>query len=422
MRPFATPKLVTYVGVSAASLFLSLLLGRVEMLVVVTPMITALVIGLALTKTPGIDVMLAPLPERCLEREAIEAALTIEADVNAEAQVAIVTPRGFASDDDAGRTMLLASGIPRELDIGLTATRWGRRSVGRVACRVRGLGGFLVFEEVVDLRRAINVYPALERMTKQIPPPETQVFAGNYVSRAPGDGLEFSGVRPFEPGDSRRRVNWRVTSRRSELHVNDFHSERNADVVLFLDTFADVGPFERTSLDVAVRGAATLARHYLARKDRVGLVAFGGLLGWLRAGSGQPHLHRIVDYLIGLESTVSYARKDIGYLPHRSLPQLALILAFSPLVDERALTAFIDLHARGYGLVVIDTLAVDSVGARPSAEDRLAHRAWKMLRDAQRHDMEGLGIPVVPWSGEDGIESVAAQLPAARRMPRARRA
>ena len=75
-----------------------------------------------------------------------------------------------------------------------------------------------------------------------------------------------------------RRINWRITARRSQLYVTEAHPERNTDVVLFLDSFSDLRLTGTSSLDLAVRGAASIAEHYLARRDRVGLIGFGGTL------------------------------------------------------------------------------------------------------------------------------------------------
>jgi uncharacterized protein (DUF58 family) len=418
-----TPKAVTYVFLTAFGLFAGLLTGRVELVVLVTPMVVALALGLALTEQPGVLVGFSIDADRCLEGDAIRATISIAGDrYVSEAEVALVVPEGFRAVGEAAHTIALRAGEPRVLEIPLRAERWGARTVGKVAVQSRGPGRLLVFETVAERGRPVRVYPQVERMMRALQPPETQVYTGNYVSRSSGDGIEFSEVRPYGPGDSRRTINWRVTSRRGQLHVNEFHPERNADVVLFLDTFADVGAPGRTSLDLGVRGAAIMASHYLARKDRVGLVAFGGLLGWMSATSGQQHLHRIVDYLIGVETSLSYARKDISYLPPRSLPQAALVVAFSPLVDERALKALADLHARGYHLVVIDTLLEEAVTPGRSPEDRAAFRVWRLQRAAQRFNLESQGVPIVQWPGHDALEAALGALPPLSRMPRAPRA
>ncbi len=418
-----TPKLVTYVSLAGATLVLGLLLGRLELLVLVLPLVTALVSGLALTTPPKVHAELVVDLTRLLERERLHATIELGSATVVEADVALSVPPGLREAGSASNlSLLLSPDKPRRVTFHLEAVRWGARRLGPVAARVWGPGRFVAFDRPLHDGLLINVYPAIDRLRKEITPPRTQVFSGNYVSRSSGDGLEFSDVREFVPGDTPRRVNWRVTSRRQRLHVDEFHLERNADIVLFLDTFTDVGVPGRTSLDLSVRAASGLANHYLARKDRVGLVAFGGLLGWLSAASGRAQMHRIVDYLIGVRATMSYASKDIEYLPRRSLPPLALVIAFSPLVDERALKAFVDLAARGYSLIVVDTLAEDAIVPGRSAEEVLAHRAWRLLRAAKRFELSRLGVPVVSWDGREGLDAMAAALPDLRRMPRGVRA
>jgi uncharacterized protein (DUF58 family) len=123
----------------------------------------------------------------------------------------------------------------------------------------------------------------------------TQTFVGNYVSPVQGEGIEPGDIRPFAPGDHVRHVNWRATLRLGTLHVTQHHRERNADVVLLLDTLSDVGPSGATVVDVAARAAATLAAAYLARKDRVGLIEYGGQLRWVKPGSGRAQFQRLLD-------------------------------------------------------------------------------------------------------------------------------
>ena len=122
------------------------------------------------------------------------------------------------------------------------------------------------------------------------------------------------------------------------------HPERNTDVVLFLDTFAEARREDRGTLDLGVRAAASLASLYLQEKDRVGVVSFGGVLNWLTVTSGTTQLYRIVDALLDAEIVLSYAWKDLDVIPPRTLPPRALVIALSPLLDERAVGALLDLR------------------------------------------------------------------------------
>ena len=131
-----------------------------------------------------------------------------------------------------------------------------------------------------------------------------------------------------------RSINWRASARRNELVVNVRHPERNSDVILFLDTFADAHSASSWStLDLAVRVTSTFTGHYLQRRDRVGLVSFGGLLSWLTPGIGIGQRYRIIDSLLASEIVFNYAWKDLiiqARLVHRGRSS-----SMTPLLDGR---------------------------------------------------------------------------------------
>ena len=59
-------------------------------------------------------------------------------------------------------------------------------------------------------------------------------------------------------------------ARTGELHVTATYSDRDAEVLLVLDSGQDLGRAPESSLDVGVRAAAAIAEHYLRAGDRVG--------------------------------------------------------------------------------------------------------------------------------------------------------
>src|SRR6185503_4210072 len=136
------------------------------------------------------------------------------------------------------------------------------------------------------------------------------------------------------------------------------------------------------TLDLAVEAAGSLAAHYIEEKDRVGLVAFGGVLNWLTVSTGLVQLYRILDSLLDAEIFLSYAWKDIDLLPVRSLPPKALVIALSPLLDERAVRVLLDLRARGFDLAVIEISPVPFAPPGSDVLDQLAHRLWLLRREA----------------------------------------
>src|SRR5205814_2881938 len=240
----------------------------------------------------------------------------------------------------------LEVGEERVLELRFRCARWGAYRLGDVHLRARDAAGLLAWEQTLERGAALRVYPRPEELRELVAPRETQLFTGNRVSRQKGEGLEFADLRPFAPGDRIRRINWRASARRGDLWVNEFHAERNADVIIFLDSFADARRGGTGTLDQAIRAAASLSERYLLDKDRVGLVNFGGVLNWLRPGTGLVQRYRIVEALLNTEITFRYAWNECDVLPLRSLPPKALVLALTPLPAVRAIGALLALRAR----------------------------------------------------------------------------
>jgi uncharacterized protein (DUF58 family) len=416
MTPHYTPKLTRYVGLAGFLLLLGIFTGLTEMIVMAVPVMMSLALGLALSREPGLRAHLTCDTERCLEDESISFRVELESRAEGvELTFGVPLPEPFEVVEGTARhTVFMDREASRTESLRALATRWGVYDVGRLALRAHRPGRYVVYEEVRSAGIDLKVFPGAERILRGVIPPMTQVYSGNYVSRAAGEGIEFAVVRPFTYGDDLRHVNWRVTSRRQALHVNRFHIERNADVVMFLDTFTDVRTGDLSTLDLSVRGAASLAWRYLSRKDRVGLVGFGGMVTWLKVASGQMQVYRIVDHLLRTRPAESFAWKAIEFLPRGTLPPHALVVAFSPLVDRRTIRALHDLRERGFALVVIDVLDENEVPAEPSAEGRLAHRVWKLERRALRFELSARGIPVVRWTEGSSLEAALSELPRLR--------
>jgi uncharacterized protein (DUF58 family) len=415
----ATPKLGAYATLAGAGLLAALVLGRPELAALAAPFAAVLVAGLSLAETPRVSGSLDLEPERQVQGEPVTAEVEVRAETPVpRLELLLDLPPGLAVETPNPQLFGLEPGARREIEHVLRCERWGAHRVGELLLRAHDTFGLFVFEQALDLRRPLKVYPRGEALRELLRPLETQPFAGNQLPRSRGEGIEFADLRPFMPGDRVRRVNWRATARRNEPWVNETHPERNTDVVIFLDTFAEARREGESTLDLAVHAAASLAVHYMREKDRVGLVAFGGLLNWLTASSGLVQLYRVLDSLLDAEIFLSYAWKDVNLLPVRTLPPKALVLALTPLLDERSVRALLDLRARGFDLAVIEISPVPFSPPGDQELDDLAHRLWILRRDALRRRYLRLGVPVAEWRDDVPLQAVLEEVRTFRRHAR----
>lgn len=431
MTRAVTPKVGAYAGLAALGLLAALALDLPELAVLAAPFAVVVAIALVMAEEPSLELELTLDRERVLEGDEVDVRLRVVAGRPvALGELLLELPDGLAPLDGGARSALggtarlalhLRAGEERELALKLRGARWGGYRVGVVHLRARDPLAFLQYEARFDRRVPLKVYPRPEEVERLLRPLETQVFAGNQVSRDKGDGIEFADLRPFVAGDRIRRVNWRASARRGDLWVNELHAERNADVVLFVDSFGEASRARARTLDHAVRAAAGLAQRYLREKDRVGFVSFGGVLNWLLPGTGAAHLYRIVDALIDTEILLSHAWRDLDVLPRRTLPPRALVVALTPLLDERSVGALLDLHARGFDLAVVEISPEPFVDAGRGEVERLAYRIWRLQRAALRGRLERAGVAVATWDDEVDLVAALEEVRSFRRhAPRAR--
>ena len=423
MNTVVSDRLRLYLMASAAGLVGALLLGRPEPLVLAAPFLLAASVGLALARPPRMAVAVRLDRDRAVEGEEVALEVQVTAiEAVASLEVQLLAPRGLAAVPAMSQVSGLRAGATWTLRSRLECRRWGGRLVGDVRVRARDPLGFFYYEDAERRRFPLRVYPEPEAVRLLLRPADTQVFAGNEVSRLRGDGIEFADIRPFVPGDRARSVNWRVTARRQQLHVNDMRPERNADVVIFLDTFSELRDEVRSTLTVAVRAATSLAQAYLGRRDRVGLIGFGGTLRWLGPQMGERQLYRILDALIDTEVVLSYAWKGLEVIPRQTLPPRSLVLALTPLVDERAIAALFDLRGRGHDLTVLEISPIPFMREGRRQADRIAFQLWEMEREVLRGRLLSLGVPVVSWSNGESVQAALAVAASFRRDARLARA
>jgi uncharacterized protein (DUF58 family) len=417
-----TPKLGAYAVLTALGLLGSLVFARAEPAIIAAPFAVTLALGLALARPPDLRIALELDRERVLEDDEVTVDVDVYAREGASRLELLVALPPELELVEGTNPIALRIGVDEErpLELKLRCARWGAHTIGDVHVRARDAAGLLSWEQTLERTARLLVYPRPEALRELVAPLETQVTTGNRVSRQKGEGLEFADLRPFAPGDRIQRINWRASARRGELWLNELHAERNADVIVFLDSFVEARRHDGGTLDQAVRAAASLAERYLAQKDRVGLVNFGGVVNWLQPGSGLAQLYRIVEALLNTEVTLSYAWKDIEVVPRRMLPPKALVLALTPLLDDRAVTALLDLRARGFDLVVIEVSPLPFAEAPPGESGELAFRLWKLRREARRLEYERAGAPVVEWREDVPLTAILEGVSALRRHARVR--
>jgi uncharacterized protein (DUF58 family) len=101
---------------------------------------------------------------------------------------------------------------------------------------------------------------------------------GEFRAHDLGGGTELAQVRPYEPGDDPRRIDWNVTARMLVPHVRVHVPERSLTSWLVLDQSPSMtfGTADRRKADVAEGVALAFGHLSTQRGNRLGVLAWGG--------------------------------------------------------------------------------------------------------------------------------------------------
>lgn len=273
-----------------------------------------------------------------------------------------------------------------------------------------------------------------------------ETFAGAYASVFKGRGMAFSEVRPYQPGDDVRTIDWNVTARMQEPYVKVFTEERELTVMLLVDRSASqaFGTVEATKGALAARVAALLAFSAIRSGDRVGAITFSdGIESFVPPKKGKRHVLGLVAELLqarpeGRGTELGPALELLGRVARRrSIVFLLSDFLFSPaaetplrVVAERhdlIPVVFSDPFEEALAPLGITTVVDPETGRRVEVDlrSRGMRRRYQALRDGERERRRRLFrklrvSPVELRSGEDPIGPLAAFFEERRRRGRAR--
>jgi uncharacterized protein (DUF58 family) len=257
---------------------------------------------------------------------------------------------------------------------------------------------FGLFESVAGVGHGVNVvvYPRIERIPRwRLPSADLD---GSHTSRerALQTTPLATGVRPYAPGDSFNRIHWKSTARHGEIQVKEFDLEQTADAWIFLDLDAGVqgGKGDRSTVEVGIRVAASIAAKALEEGRAVGLTASGRHATTLQADRGARQRLKVMQLLAAVEGDGSapLAEALVVTLPRLRRGMTAVVVTASD--ETEWIRPLASLRARGVACVVVlldgpsfalppgyaHEASEDGASPEPDAEHAEAVQAMRALR------------------------------------------
>jgi uncharacterized protein (DUF58 family) len=226
-------------------------------------------------------------------------------------------------------------GESRHLELAIRADKRGAYALGPVWAGTTFPFGLFRFSSKLPARHRVLVTPRIHHIASLSLNPGLRYQPGGVpLASETGESLEFMGVREYRPGDSLRKIHWKLWARRGVPVVREFSQEYFSRVGVILDTYK---PPKGQVFERATEVAASIS-NFLARQDAiVDFFAAGSEVYFLSIGRQLGAVQNILDVLACVEPTKTspYKKLEHQLLDVLSTLSAVVIVSFDPTPQRR---------------------------------------------------------------------------------------
>ncbi len=254
-----------------------------------------------------------------------------------------------------GRAISLAGRTERSWLIRLPLARRGHFRIEPLHIRTGDPFGFFEASATVGQGVSVIVYPRIEPLPRWRLP--AAAIEGSQLSplRTLQTTPLATSVRPYAPGDSMNRIHWKSTARHGEIQVKEFDLEQTADawIVLDLQRGIQTGRGDESTVEAAVRAAASIADRALQENRAVGMTVNVARTAFLPPDRGSRQHLKIMQLLASVEAdgTAPLVETLIATVGRLRRGMTAVII--TPSLDPSWVRPLAALRTRGVACVVL---------------------------------------------------------------------
>lgn len=306
-----------------------------------------------------------------------------------------------------GRAISLGPQSERSWLVRTPLSRRGHFRVEPLQIRTGDPFGFFESSAAVGTGVTVVVYPRIEVLPFWKLPAANVDGSHAMPERTLQTSPLATTVRPWAPGDAFNRIHWRSTARHGEIQVKEFDLEQTADawIVLDLDGSVHVGRGDESTVEVAVRAAASIADRAIQENRAVGLTVNAHRMAQLPPDRGGRQHLKIMQLLAAVDGDGGspLAEALVATVPRIRRGMTTVVI--TPSLDRGWVKPLSALRARGVGCVVVSFDLADFErhlrdeelrvqGLPPQSLDPIAEAARAQRVRALRHALSEFDVPV----------------------------
>ncbi|MDB4091062.1 DUF58 domain-containing protein [Crocinitomicaceae bacterium] len=237
----------------------------------------------------------------------------------------------------------LSSHSWKEFSYSFTPKKRGVCHFGNVFVVIRSMF-FLASRRIdIPMEELIRVYPSVLQLKKY----ELLVFQQQKINngikriRRLGNNSEFEQIKTYVQGDDLKSINWKATSRRNELMVNQYQEEKSQSIFCIIDKSRSMQmEFDGLSmLDYAINSSLVFTNIALKKGDRAGLITYSDKIGTvLPAERSSGQMRRIQNVLYNQKSLFKEGNYELLFQSVRRVAKTrSLLMLFTNFETEFAM-------------------------------------------------------------------------------------
>ena len=223
----------------------------------------------------------------------------------------------------------------KEISYTLRPTVRGEYSFGKLNVYVKSPLRLISKRYISGENAMLATYPSFIQLRKYDMMAFSNTLLGMGLKRIRRIGLtmEFEQIRDYVQGDDMRSINWKATSKRNALMVNQYQDEKSQPVYQVIDTGRTMQmPFMGLSLlDYAINSTLALSNIVLKKQDKAGMFTFSKKVeNYVAADRRAGQMHKLMETLYRIDT--DFLESDFSRLyveMKQSVTQRSLVLLYT---------------------------------------------------------------------------------------------
>jgi uncharacterized protein (DUF58 family) len=299
----------------------------------------------------------------------------------------------------------------KSVEYALRPTERGEYLYGKLNMYVKSPISLVSKRYVFCENAAIATYPSFIQLRKY----DMMAFSNNLMEyglkriRRIGHTMEFEQIKDYVQGDDLRTINWKATSKKNALMVNQYQDEKSQPVYQVIDTGRSMQmPFLGLSLlDYAINSTLALSNIVLKKQDKAGMFTFSKKVGnYVAAERRAGQMNRMMETLYRIET--DFMESDFSRLyvdVKQSVTQRSLIMLYTNFETMDALRrqlTYLKGIAKNHLLIVVffDNTELNNLITRPTKNvqevydkiiaEKFAFEKRLIVRELKNHGIQSI--------------------------------